>query len=489
MTICSLTFLLYCGGLALVVQLAPGKWLRQLLLASASSAFLASLVPDQRSWSCFAVVLAITYAALVLVRAWPRGGIATLGIALAVFLYLYLKRYALVSQFIPMPFELDLEVHPVEVVGVSYMTFKFIHMLVDQWEGQLAPFNLWSYLNYQLSFFTLTAGPIQRYNDFLSSWDAIDRGPGATRDGVVCWIRILTGMIKIGVFGAYFQSAFRAASYGHRTFTLQEALICFYEYPVYLYCNFSGYTDVMIGAAGLLGFRLPENFNRPWLARNVLDFWDRWHITLTHWIRDYVFMTSYKTAATRFPRAARYWSYALLFVALFLAGVWHGTTSGFVMFGVLNGLGAAVTRAYGDLLRATLGRKGVDAYLRNPVMRLVAVVTTLHYVCLSQLFFSSDFETAIKILASAGTEIYHLPTVLTNYASHAVAVAIGIVAVLLIALWKNEAIAAIRLPQLTAGNDRRLWSVLCLECLFVGGMFFVGWAFQQPAAPVVYMAF
>ena len=488
MTICSLGFLLFCGGLGLVVQLVPGKWLRQLVLAGASAAFLASLVPDQRSWICFGVFLSVTYAALVLVRAWPRGGIATLGIALAVLLYLYLKRYALVAEFVPIPFELDLEVHPVEVVGLSYMTFKFIHMLVDQWEGQLAPFNLWTYLNYQLSFFTLTAGPIQRYNDFLSYWNAIDRAPAA-RDGVVCWIRILAGMIKIGVLGVYFQSAYRAASDGHETFTLEEALVCFYGYPVYLYCNFSGYTDVMIGAAGLLGFRLSENFNHPWLARNVLDFWDRWHITLTHWIRDYVFMTSYKTAATRFPRAARPWSYALLFVALFLAGVWHGTTNGFVVFGILNGLGAAMTRAYGDVLRAALGRKGLDAYLRNRAARLLAVLVTLHYVCLCQLFFASNCQTAIKIIESAWTEIVHLPIVLESHASQASAVAVGVVAVLLIALWKNEAIASIRLPQLTAGTDRRLWSILCVECLFVGGMFFVDWAFQQPAAPVVYMAF
>ena len=70
---------------------------------------------------------------------------------------------------------------------------------------------------------------------------------------------------------------------------------------MYLYFNFSGYTDVVIGSAGLLGFTLPENFNRPYLARNVLDFWNRWHISLTHWIRDYVFMSTYKEAAIGCP--------------------------------------------------------------------------------------------------------------------------------------------------------------------------------------------
>src|SRR5580704_2832064 len=291
MAVCSLAFLFFCAAVSIVYHLAPGKWLRQLILACASGLFLAPLVPDLRSWVWFAVALAGTYVALVLVRARPRGRVVVAAVTLVLLLYLYLKRYRLLAEFIPfeiIPFPLawDMRLHPVELVGLSYMAFKIIHMLVDQWQGQLAPFNLWTYLNYQLSFFTLTAGPIQRYNDFLRYWEEIDLKPSDMRESLLFWIRILTGMIKVGLIGAY--------------------------------------TDIVLGAAGLLGFRLPENFNRPWLARNVLDFWDRWHMSLTHWIRDYVFMASYKVAATNFPSAARYWGYVLLFLAMFLACVWHG---------------------------------------------------------------------------------------------------------------------------------------------------------------------
>jgi len=305
MAVCSLGFLFFCGAAVIVFHLAPGKRLRQVILACTSALFLAPLVPNLRSWIWFAAVLIGTYLALVVVRARGRGAVVAAAVTLVLLLYLYLKRYRLLAEIIPFPLAMDMRLHPVELVGLSYMIFKFIHMLVDQWQGQLAPFNLWTYLNYQLSFFTITAGPIQRYNDFLRYWEEMDLQPSDTRESLLLWIRILSGMIKVGVLGAYAESVFRSASRTHVVPTLSEALLCLYAYPAYLYFNFSGYTDIVLGAGGLLGFRLPENFNRPWLARNVLDFWDRWHISLTHWIRDYVFMASYKVAATNFPGGAR----------------------------------------------------------------------------------------------------------------------------------------------------------------------------------------
>jgi D-alanyl-lipoteichoic acid acyltransferase DltB (MBOAT superfamily) len=295
MAVCSLAFLFFCGVLVIVYHLAPGKLLRQVILACASVGFLIPLVPNLSSWEWFGAMLGGTYLTLVAVRARPRGAIVAIGIGLVLALFLYLKQYRLVADFIPFPNAWDIRLHPVEVVGLSYMTFKFIHMLIDQWQGQLVPFSLWRYLNYQLSFFTIVAGPIQRYNDFVRYWEEMDLQPSETRESLLLWIRILTGMIKVGLLSAYVQSTYPSPL--HAAFNVRQALLTFYAYPVYLYLNFSGYTDIVIGAAGLLGFRLPENFNRPWLSRNVLDFWDRWHITLTHWIRDYIFMASYERSS------------------------------------------------------------------------------------------------------------------------------------------------------------------------------------------------
>src|SRR5580704_7731597 len=441
MLVCSLAFLLLCIAVVAVVHFVRGKRLRQIQLAVANASFLVTFVPDRRSAVYFAVVLAGTYISLLLVRYLRRGAVLTAAIVLIVLVFLYFKRFKFFASFVPVPFEWDLVQNPVELVGLSYMLFKLVHMLVDEWQGQLAPFNLWSYLNYQLAFFTLTAGPIQRYNDFQRSWQAMDTVSTEPRDVLLFWCRILLGLLKIRVLGEWADSAFKYAATPTEHRGLTDVLVCFYVYPLYLYLNFSGYTDVMIGAGGLLGFKVPENFNYPLLARNVLDFWDRWHISLTHWIRDYVFMSSYKAAASNFPRAARYSGYFLLFMALFLAGVWHGTTEGFVAFGVLNGLGAAVTRIYGDGLRAILGPKGLHAYLQNRLIRWIAVFVTLNYVCLAMLFFSSNFYPALSLLATAWTEFLKLPATLAGHAWGARDAAVFAAAALLLAcLWKFDVI-------------------------------------------------
>jgi alginate O-acetyltransferase complex protein AlgI len=492
MSICSLAFLFFCLAVITVFYLARGKWFRQLLLAGANAAFLYPLVPDARSWAYFAVILGCSYLALLVVRLSRRGAVVACAVTLVVLVFLYIKRFRFFASWVPVPFDWDLAQHPVELVGLSYMLFKLVHMLVDEWQGQLAPFSLWSYLNYQLSFFTLTAGPIQRYNDFQRSWEQMGARPSESRDVLLFWCRILVGMVKIGVLGAWALSVFREAAEPRQYRDLANLLTGFYAYPLYLYFNFSGYTDVMIGAGGLLGFNLPENFNHPYLARNVLDFWDRWHISLTHWIRDYVFMSSYKAAASRFPRAATVLAYALLFVALFLAGVWHGTTSGFVMFGALNGLGVAAARAYGDGLRAVLGRAGLHAYLQNRFIRWVAVLFTLNYVCLSLLFFSSNLDRGTLLLTAAWEEFAKLPAGLASHTWRAQdALPLLGVAILLAALWNSEPIGLV-IGRLASSVTRRptlfCW-VMCATTALTVAVFFFAWAFQQNPPPVRYMAF
>ncbi len=492
MAVCSLTFLALCLAVVVVFHLARGRLTRQAILAIASGVFLQTLVPNERSALVFSAALLGSYALLWLVRATHRGALVAAAIGLTLLAFLYLKRYSFFATWIPVPMDLDLEVHPIELVGLSYMLFKLIHMLVDEWQGQLVPFNFWSYLNYQLAFFTLTAGPIQRYNDFAGSWNKMDPESGDPREGALLWTRLLLGLLKISILATWTHSLFEKASNVAEPHALAHAVTCFYAYPAYLYFNFSGYTDVMVGIGGLLGFRLPENFNRPFLARNVLDYWDRWHISVTHWIRDYIFMTSYKWAATEFPRAARYWSYVLLFMALFLAGVWHGTTSGFVIFGALNGLGAAATRAYGDVLRARLGGRGLKVYLQNRTIRWFATLVTLHYVCFCLLFFALTPHEVKVLLTSAWGELIALPSTLGTSTWRPPDLLPFVVAVLaLVALWKAEALGAAltRLAAKITSRPALLYSLLCTLTAVVVLVLYFDWAFQQEPPPVLYMSF
>ena len=492
MSPCSLTFLFFCMAVILLDHLTGRTRLRQFIFAAANAAFLATFIPDGRTWIYFSAIVVATYVALVLVRLTHKGAVVAAGIGLSILLFLWFKRFTFVSTVIPLPYEWNLDKHPVELVGLSYMLFKMIHMLVDEWQGQLAPFTFWSYLNYQLAFFTLTAGPIQRYNDFQRTWKDMAAGTADSRDAMRFWIRIVIGMLKIRILGAWAEAEFTRAATPRAQRGLTDFLLAFYLYPFYLYMNFSGYTDIMIGAGGLLGFKVPENFNHPYLARNVLDFWDRWHISVTHWIRDYFFMASYKAAAMRFPRAARSIGYGLLFTALFLAGVWHGTTEGFVVFGVMNGLGAAATRIYGDLLRNRLGAKGLHAYLHNRVIAWAAVLVTLHYVALSMLFFSSGLGPALSLLSTGLAGVMRLPSTLFTHAWRLRDAEIIVTAALLvIGLWKHEVVATLA-NRVVAFSQRRapvLGALMCTATVVVVAIFFFDWAFQEIPAPVRYMAF
>ena len=377
---------------------APGSALRRILLGGANLAFLAFVVPNKRSAACLALFIVGTYAALWLLRKRPSRFLVVASIVLVVSVFLFLKRYTFLELMLPERAWYSVPV----VIGISYMLFRFIHMVIDQWQGQLAPFDFASYASYQLLFFTLVAGPIQRYNDFDHYWRSGDPPNGDEAQTLACWNRLLTGMIKVGLLAPIAWALFEESrtyllGAAHDQVLLRFALF-FYGYPVFLYLNFSGYTDIVVAAARLIGLTLPENFNRPYLARNIIDFWNRWHISLTHWIRDYVFMTLYKLGVESFPRASKLLGYGLLFFALLLAGIWHGSTADFAVFGAIHGLGAATNQIYGDSLRSWLGRERFRAYNRSRLIHWLAILTTIHYVCFAFMFFSSGIGGTFDVL-------------------------------------------------------------------------------------------
>jgi D-alanyl-lipoteichoic acid acyltransferase DltB (MBOAT superfamily) len=495
MEICSIGFLLACVGIVVVFHLLPFARLRRLFLSVVNGLFVVSLVPNIQSGIWFVIFLGGTYGSLALVRARPGRTLVWTTIVIVVALFTYVKRYSFIPAVVPVELWWPVWSQPVAVVGLSYMLFKFIHMLVDEWQGQLSPFTFLSYLNYQLAFFTLVAGPIQRYNDFKRGWEEMDLQPAEAREGWLAWNRVLIGMVKMRVLAPLVLYASNQASKMNPSDPNHAwySLLVFYLYPVQLYFNFSGYTDAAIGSAQLLGFKLPENFNRPYLARNVLDFWNRWHMSLTHWIRDYIFMASYKAAATKYPRWARSWSYGLLFVALFITGIWHGTTSGFVVFGVLNGIGAAANRAYGDVLRAVLGRSGVERYLGNRLIRCLAIAATFHYVCLCHLAFSSYITMSVwDVSTEVVYQVLEIVQAMTRFQWTAADLAVPVaVSLLLSGLWKADALGdiAARLSAWLMRGTLRVPVIVCIQIVIMTFIFFLDWTFDQEPPHVVYMRF
>ena len=489
---CSLGFLAVCGVVAVLFHLLPWRSSRRVLLSAVNLALLVPLVPNAQSWLCGTAFILGTYAAVRLQKARPSGNVVFATIALVIAAFLYLKRYAFLTSLLPSRF---LE-HPIELVGLSYMLFKFIHVLVDQWQGQLAPLSFTCYVNYQLAFFTILAGPIQRYNEFHDFWAEVGAGAGDTQETLRAWNRVLTGMIKMGaiapVFWHFFDSADQALGPNPIASPLRHFAVFFYAYPIYLYFNFSGYTDIAVGCGALLGLRVPENFDHPYLARNVLDFWNRWHISLSSWIRDYVFMTSYKAVARRFPSRAKECGYGLLFLSLFLTGVWHGTTAGYAVFGAIHGLGAAINQIYGNALKSRLSRAAFQRYQRSRSVRLAANLLTFHFVCFSLLFFSSGVARTFDVLRAAALGISPggQAGALTRLSPHFMIVGFLLVA-LLAALWKKDELGQsfTRLGQRLTGSTARLYWVVLGQSALVALLFLSLWAFQQKDTAVAYMRF
>jgi D-alanyl-lipoteichoic acid acyltransferase DltB (MBOAT superfamily) len=494
MEICSIEYLLACGALVIVFQLLPLASLRRVFLGIVNCVFLLPFLHGLQICVWFAVFFFGTYAALVLVRARPRGIFVWTAIVTVVAFFAYVRKYSFIPLLVPVELWWKAWAEPMAFVGLSYMLFKFIHMLVDEWQRQLAPFTFSSYLNYQLAFFTLIAGPIQRYNDFKRGWDNMDFEPADPRQSALAWNRIAIGLLKMRLIAPLILDIMHRfpVTDSHDPNRGWSLLLAFYGYPAQLYFNFSGYTDAAIGSAQLLGFRLPENFDRPYLARNLIDFWNRWHMSLTHFIRDYVFMVSYKAAATNFPRWARAWGYGLLFLALFITGIWHGTPCGFAVFGILHGMAAAVNRAYGDVLKATLGRAGVQRYLNSPLIRLVAIVATFHYVCFTFLAFASGislswwavFTDVAHQAIETAQALVHLP------ATTAVAAALAFALILAAGVWKSDAVGNL-MARLTMWltNGSRLNAVLCAQIGVLVVLFLFDATFQQEPPQVIYMRF
>ncbi len=278
-------------------------------------------------------------------------------------------------------------------VGISFFTFESMSYVIDVYRGELQPHR--SYLRYLLfvAFFPhLVAGPIVRPRDLLPQ---LERKPSLTREmGGEALFLIALGLIKKLVISDQLSSNLVDRVFERpASFSAIEVLAGVYGYAVQIYCDFSGYTDIAIGSALLLGVRFPLNFDAPYQATNIADFWRRWHISLSTWLRDYLYIPLGGN------RGSAWKTYRNLMLTMVLGGLWHGASWTFVFWGFLHGLGLGITRAWerrrGPAARAAWG--GV-------LGRVVGTLLTFHYVCLAWIFFRAPtFSRAVLVLKQLRT--------------------------------------------------------------------------------------
>lgn len=284
------------------------------------------------------------------------------------------------------------------MVGLSYMAFRLSYASVEIRNGVTSRPNALQYLSYAFFLPTLFVGPISRLSAFLSSYIEGTDDPQPWLDSLV---RLSLGAVKFvflaNVFSQFTFDSLLLDGSEHHWYELAVACVGYY---LFLYFNFSGFCDVAIGLAGLLGIRVDENFDNPFKSRNVQDFWNRWHITLNRYMRDIVF-TPMSKSLVRFV-GARYLNYVVafsLFVIFILIGIWHGRQEQFLYFGLIHALAVSLTHGYGVVLKRRLGPAGYKSYMSNPFVTVLARVLTFTYVSISFLVFANSPERIERIFS------------------------------------------------------------------------------------------
>lgn len=273
-------------------------------------------------------------------------------------------------------------------VGISYLTFQGMSYTIDLHRGTGEKAS--SFLDYLLfvAFFPkVLIGPIVRGRDLLPQIAAPTTSAFPDLSRAVSLIA--SGLFKKVVLATYLgthlvEDAFNAPE----SFSSVELLVAAYAYTIEIYCDFSGYTDLALGIALLLGYHLPDNFDRPYRSENIAAFWRRWHMTFSNWLRDYVFLPLGGSRGSR-PRV-----WLNLMITMWITGIWHGAAWKFLIWGSIHGVALVAYKVVQDARRARGVAKGEEQF--SIPYRVLAWAYTFHLVVLARIFFrATDVEVAL----------------------------------------------------------------------------------------------
>lgn len=263
-------------------------------------------------------------------------------------------------------------------VGISFFTFQSLSYTIDVYRGQLKPLdNIMEYAFFVTFFPQMVAGPIVRAVDFLPQ---IRPAPFVSPEQFGRGVFLFCGgLFKKAVISDYISLNFVDRIFEDPArYSGLENLFAIYGYALQIYCDFSGYSDMAIGLALLLGFQFPLNFDAPYQSRSITEFWRRWHISLSTWLRDYLYIPLGGN------RKGKFRTYINLMITMLLGGLWHGAANKFILWGGLHGAGLALER----------GWKGFLAVKPGVFRQMLGWVWTFHFICFGWIFFrAADIET------------------------------------------------------------------------------------------------
>ena len=364
MDITSFGFIAFVAAVVVAFHLVPSRGWRTAVLSLANAAFIATYINKPQQIIPLLAFLLLGYLAIEAVRRRRSALAAAISIGAVLTIYVYLKRFSFLGNNYTLHFGYL-------IVGLSYILFRVLHLVIDARGGDIGePIKPLAFLNYTCNFLTFVSGPIQQYQDFARDYPALSDG---TKDRLTdefvfrAFRRIIVGYGKVIIVSGIADTLFLRVSERilapypspAGTHLVAAYAISAIAYTIYLYFNFSGYMDIVTGVGRLLGQDLPENFNKPFLARDFLEFWTRWHMTLSQWFKTYLFNPLMGMLIDRFPQPVMvpYLGVTAFFVTFFVMGVWHGTTPVFAIYGLLMGAGASINKLWQLMLIARIGRR------------------------------------------------------------------------------------------------------------------------------------
>ena len=473
----SASFVAYGLIFVLCANLRKAAAWRFTVLVTASFVFIILIEPHPLALIPLAGFLVAGYFGIMAARAGMRHSTAV-ALVVLVGLYAWLKQYSFLpaQSFIAFSYF---------TLGLSYIFFRVLHLVIDAGApGVAREIRFGHYLAYTLNFTTLVSGPIQRYEDFAPQIAQ----PGIRPDLVTIGAqleRLIVGFFKVNVLGLLFStiqvdSVAELLRQGDAVAKFWAAWRLVGSYPFFIYCNFSGYIDIVIALSRLMGITLPENFDRPFSATSFIDLWNRWHITLSAWLKTYVFNPLMITLIRRFPSPSLEQAIGILcfFVTFFLIGIWHGRTSEFVVYGLLLGSGVSVNKFWQVVMTRRLGRKPYRALASRPFYTMVARGLTFTWFALSLIWFWANWTQIHAAYAAVG---------LAGWL--AALLALWVTATIVLGLWES---ARSRLLAVTTRGSPVLahrYARTAFVTVLATIAFIMVAVLSQPAPGIVYKAF
>lgn len=385
-SVTSLFFGFYLIATVLIYWILPAQW-RKFFLLIASSVYLGTV-----SWALLLLIMLLclfTYWIGRLVYLRERYKLLLIvGIVVIAGILAYFKYTPLLTETINYAAKLlnrRLIIKIPDIIaplGISFFTFKAIHYLIICYQRETTLKSLAEFINYMTFFPIFTAGPIERWPHFESQKPVFQSGH--IYYGVA---RIIIGLFKKKVLAdnlVIFAGVLNVPGVSSWGYWLAA-----YAYALRIYFDFSGYSDIAIGCARLFGYDIMENFNWPYFQRNLSLFWKNWHMTLTSWFTQYIFIPLGGSRVS-FPRVA-----VNTLIVMAVTGLWHGASWHFMVWGIYHGIGLIAWRVYG----LSIGRLTGKGFRNSKIVLIISTFGTFHFVVVGWVFFATGLTQSLHVVS------------------------------------------------------------------------------------------